>query len=281
MNKNLGKIYKQIRVSRGLTILDAAGLTVDKSFISKFENGQSDISLTRFIQILENIGMNISSFSEIAELDKIDFSKWMLEVSNEFYEMNYPSLFETKNSSLKMFSKTNNKIYKINSILISAILQAENLDTVNEDDISFINEYLFNIHEWSLYEYRIFSNLIHVMPEEISDKYLNEIFTKYNNVSIEKQIYIIRTIENRIVLSVDTNEIENGYYWLNKLNEITIPQGESYLTIKKRLLLGMLKIIDGKPIIGRKIVEDEITNLKKSGFEIKAEYHKTQLEKII
>lgn len=58
----VGEIFQEIRKNRGLTITEAAGKAVDRSFISKFENGQTDISLTKLIQILHNIGLTLSEF---------------------------------------------------------------------------------------------------------------------------------------------------------------------------------------------------------------------------
>lgn len=58
----MGELFKQIRISKRLTLKDVAGDYLSISFLSKFERGESDISLSRFFQLLEQLDVSVEEF---------------------------------------------------------------------------------------------------------------------------------------------------------------------------------------------------------------------------
>lgn len=52
---DIGSLTKKIRLSKKLSLKDVAGDYLSVSFLSKFERGESEISLSRFLCILENL----------------------------------------------------------------------------------------------------------------------------------------------------------------------------------------------------------------------------------
>lgn len=53
--KNLGKVFKELRESRKISLRKATGGRFSASLLSRFENGQSEISAPKLITALENI----------------------------------------------------------------------------------------------------------------------------------------------------------------------------------------------------------------------------------
>ena len=54
-----GKLYRQLRKERGYTIAHVADEQNSRSFISKFEQGASSISIHRLERLLENIHVTV------------------------------------------------------------------------------------------------------------------------------------------------------------------------------------------------------------------------------
>lgn len=51
--KHLGKLFKKYRVSRGLTLRDIAEAGISTSQLSRFEQGKTDLTITRLALVLE------------------------------------------------------------------------------------------------------------------------------------------------------------------------------------------------------------------------------------
>ena len=60
--KNSGEIFKRFRESRGLSLKDVANDNLSKSQLSRFENGQNDLTLNKFIMALNAINVSINEF---------------------------------------------------------------------------------------------------------------------------------------------------------------------------------------------------------------------------
>ncbi|MDR2660981.1 MAG: helix-turn-helix domain-containing protein [Lactobacillaceae bacterium] len=270
----IGNIFKTIRKKRGLTISDAAGTDVDRSFISKFENGRSDISMSRLILILKNIGMTLSEFSEQISRDKNDLVPLLTKIGEAFYQEKYDWLRELRSIQQTFWIQTHNKVYKLNVILISSILTSVDNKEIKQEDIGFIVDYLFDVGEWQKYEYQLFSKIINVLPVRVIDQYLNIAIKKYPTIDSSIQISVIKALENRIVLSLE-EDIDDGKYWYQKLLSLDMPEGEAYLVIKRRLLFGMLDIKNSQnKENGIHLVQSEIKLLNQIGFHKMADYHK-------
>ncbi|EGF47781.1 transcriptional regulator xre family protein, partial [Lacticaseibacillus rhamnosus MTCC 5462] len=53
--KNFGATFRYLREARGISLSSLADDVVSKGMISKFENGTSDLSTTRFFHLLDAI----------------------------------------------------------------------------------------------------------------------------------------------------------------------------------------------------------------------------------
>lgn len=278
----VGEIFQEIRKNRGLTITEAAGKAVDRSFISKFENGQTDISLTKLIQILHNIGLTLSEFSEEITQNENNLEMFLTRVGTLFHSRNFESLKEMQLSQKIHWQQTHNKIYKVNFILISSLININQNPSVSPANVQYIVNYLFDVGEWRCYEYQLFSRVIHILPINIIDYYLSIIVTKYNDLDKAIQVAIIKSLENRIVLAIDNNDLKFGNHWYQVLLKFDIPDGEAYLTIKRKLLLGMLYIMDSRERSrGIHVVQQQIALLREIVFVRMAAYHQDQLDQFI
>ena len=64
--KHWGKLFKKYRVSRGLTLRDVAKAGVSTSQLSRFEQGKTDLTITRLALVLEEMNVPIAEFMHVA-----------------------------------------------------------------------------------------------------------------------------------------------------------------------------------------------------------------------
>lgn len=67
---NEGKLFRKLRKDRGLSLEQVADEMNSVSFISKFEKGNSNISMHRLERLLQNINVSFEEFLYLRELDK-------------------------------------------------------------------------------------------------------------------------------------------------------------------------------------------------------------------
>lgn len=59
----LGELYKELRVARGLKLKDVARENLSISQLSKFENGQTMLAADKLLLAIQGIHMSFSEFS--------------------------------------------------------------------------------------------------------------------------------------------------------------------------------------------------------------------------
>ena len=59
---HLGEIFREFRTNRNISLKQIADNTVSASQISRFERGETDISLSRFLRVLDNMHVEMNEF---------------------------------------------------------------------------------------------------------------------------------------------------------------------------------------------------------------------------
>lgn len=60
--KNFGEIFKKFCESRGLRLKDVAKAGISTSQLSRFEKGETELAVSKFMLILDEINMPIDEF---------------------------------------------------------------------------------------------------------------------------------------------------------------------------------------------------------------------------
>ena len=64
--EHLGKVFREFRTSGNYSLKEAAGESCSTSQLSRFELGESDLAVSRFFEILDNIHVTIENFMDKA-----------------------------------------------------------------------------------------------------------------------------------------------------------------------------------------------------------------------
>ena len=66
---HLGKVFRDFRTNRNVSLKQIADEAVSASQISRFERGESDISLSRFLRVLDNMHVEMNEFMDAVRGD--------------------------------------------------------------------------------------------------------------------------------------------------------------------------------------------------------------------
>lgn len=61
---NLGQVFKNLRTNRHISLKQISDETVSASQISRFERGESDLSLEKFLTALDHMHIEVSEFMD-------------------------------------------------------------------------------------------------------------------------------------------------------------------------------------------------------------------------
>ena len=64
--EDLGKVFREFRISKNYSLKEAAGEACSTSQLSRFELGESDLATSRFFEILDNIHVTVENFMDKA-----------------------------------------------------------------------------------------------------------------------------------------------------------------------------------------------------------------------
>lgn len=167
-------------------------VSVTKSFLSKFENGQSDISISNFMALLNRLNSSMDDVYAI-EGTSNDFSSLLLQTQAAYQSNDVLILATLRDAELKKWELTNINFHKCNSIMLDG-LRANLVDElIPAADSQYIYDYLFEVEFWGVYEIELFGNATYVLSSQNMAYLLNEILhktTKYSNFEKIKKLVL-------------------------------------------------------------------------------------------
>lgn len=160
-----GQTFKNIRKSKGMTLKEAAGESVSSAQVSRFENGQSMITVDLLYELLNNINTTPQEYYFLMGADpeeKLrDFFYRIIELNGSFQETE--ALEDEKNQLLENRPGPDDweqfMVYFIDNLI--RIRTDEPLD-----ENHYVRDYLMRIENWGERELRIYAMFGFVLPVE-------------------------------------------------------------------------------------------------------------------
>ncbi|MDK8143002.1 Rgg/GadR/MutR family transcriptional regulator [Streptococcus parasanguinis] len=238
----LGELYKELRVARGLKQKDVARKGLSIAQLSKFENGQTMLSADKLLIAIESIHMTFEEFGH--KLNNYELPKDIIlgkKISSLFLKQDIKGLEYLLTEVLQ--SEETDQYQRIQSFIIeNAIHSLDQNYEINIEDRKVLVDYLFSIESWTWFELYVFGNTMTLISDEdllFFGRNLSERTKEYSflthNLNSLKLAYvnligelILRKIYEQVPLLI--NELENLLFPYDLL-EI--------------MLLKFLKLIDG------------------------------------
>lgn len=265
---NLGELFRELRVARGLKLKDVAGRNLSQPQLSKFENGQTMLSADKLLIAISSIHMSFSEFEHAYnQYEDSAFFKQAKTISSLHSAKDLDGLYRLLNENV-----VNNESYNIYNRLNRLVIKCAiyNLDSnyiVSQDDIELLTTYLYDIENWTEYELYIFGNTLDILSDSdliFLGKTLIERDSLY--LAIPNNRYRCQIVLLNLIFSLLQRE-QNYYadYFMKHLESII-----NYQDMFSKTVLIFLKMVldyQDKKISDINTIKEYISNIKAVGHD--------------
>lgn len=275
LNQNIGAAVCAIRVNKNLMLKEVTGGLFTVSQLSRFEQGKSDLTISKFLIVLENLNVQIDEFQGFYDsYTQSDAHSFRKELSIAYATRDYKKIKEIlKYWEQKTKKEPLIKHFKVNMIVISTILAVAQNSKVLDSSISFLMEYLDDIEEWGRYELWIFANCIRFFDYNALKYYGQRILSKVNffRSSHQNEQIFLRTNLNLIDTWLYKEELSQALKYIKYLKEVDIKVDFFYEKIILKYHDGHYNLLFGRKKDGIDKMEECINTLRIFDFEAEAQ----------
>ena len=281
--KNLGKVFKELRKSRKISLRKATGGRFSASLLSCFENGQSEISAPKLITALENIH---ASMEELLFLARGFHQDAYSEFRNRIFEAIDPqdltslsTLYQREYQQIP-FSK-NKQEHILNAILIKSYMKAiDETVTLTSEEERVLHDYLFSVEIWGLYELSFFSSCSPLLSVQLLTKYTREMLRKSDFLQgVGKNRNMMHTLLlNGFMVCIEVDDFTNALYFKKQIEKNFFEENETYFRIVYLWAEGLLDSKQGRAEEGQRKMEDAIRIFEMIGCSRSADYYRSAMK---
>lgn len=221
---NYGKEFKKIRLEKQLTIAETASGIMSISLLSKFERGLCEITVAKFVKILERVNVTLSEFDMIvSNFEKSRMNQLLDSLHEAYSKKEFDKVEDIVNSEFTLWKNSQNIRHRYNYIMLSIVYdELTDKKLTNQNDIELLTDYLFSIDDWTHYELILYGNSVAGLKFDAMVLLSSELIrkTKYfqNNETHRKMI--AQTLLNSAITCLMKNELEKSLKFQNDVSQL-------------------------------------------------------------
>lgn len=254
-----------IRKQKGITLKKLADNICSVSFLSKFERGDSDITLGLMTRLLEKLMMNFDEFLYIHHDFQPDKLEHFFKTARTAYlNRDVKQLQQLKNEALKKWKQYDVETYHYNALLIevyeSIADKQYTSEGIEEYDIHLLSDYLFRVEVWGYYELTLYNGTLLLLQPDMVIMLSRTAYEKsarfrdYKKVNDAITAVLFNTI---IYLLGPVNRFHEGFTFQKEFSEfisyletIAIPESNLMERVYLLELKGVYDIRTGNKVEG-------------------------------
>lgn len=282
--ENYGSIFREMRQSRQMSLKQVADEMISLSQLSRFERGESDITLEKLLSILGKIKVAPLEFLNRVFDYQVDAQVHLLrDMMRSHYQKDIEKLKKLSLSQKAIFEKDKTqRRAKLNHILIEgAICEHQKEYQMTKENLDFLSDHLFCTTVWGIDElilvgnlYRFYDNqtIQYLMKEVLERHYFYESST-YKNVI---EISLLNVMETMI----ERECFEEAEYYLKKLEPLLDNERKAYQRILMLYEKGYLKFAKGHQKEGLRQMQQAIACFETIGCDYHVTYFKDHMAQV-
>lgn len=245
---NIGTMYRDLRTERGLTLKDATTGEISYSQLSKFERGETSITIHHLVNLVHNLGISFAEF--IVAIEKFDspYKLYIEEIDSAYKQGDIAALNAIAQTQENLYDETNQILFKYNAIMTKLLLNDLTEVEIPEADKHLISEYLLKCSVWTSYEVILLGNSLRGLTKSLQDVLIADMIAKLPTIQEGNPLkaHILSILINVCfdrLRSEETDEVNdimaaiqpqlstNAYYFKNRLlflkGIVAIVQGQT------------------------------------------------------
>ena len=212
---SLGKIFRDFRINRSISLKQIADENISISQISRFERGETDISLARFLKLMENMHVEMSEFMDAVHgndrSETIRFMRQLIPLEYKRDKAGFQRLFDEQKEKYEKSPSVYQ--YHLNMILAkSFICKCDDKVPFPGEYLDDVTDYLFSVEEWKIYELILVGNLYLFIDIPLLHSMGREIVNNYSKNKANAQLVVI-TLLNIWETCIHRGELETAAYY--------------------------------------------------------------------
>ncbi|MET3558461.1 Rgg/GadR/MutR family transcriptional activator [Streptococcus rupicaprae] len=278
MLPNYGQIFKEFRINRHFTLKQVANEHVSLAQLSKFERGETDLSLTKFISALDAINVRVTEFMDrVNNYQRIQQAETMNKMLSYFYRGDIDGL-NNLIAIEKEKSEKNLTTYRhrLNAIMFKgAIAQLENHHQMESSDLEFVSDYLFSVENWGVDEVLLVINLASFYPTELVVMRTRKIIenkTFYQELP-KNQKLVEEVLIDTVLLCLSRKELKYVPEFIDHLSSMLEGENSAYRRIIFHYIKGFYNYLKGDNS-GLALIEEAIAMLETLNYPLRAKYYR-------
>ncbi len=186
LDKQLGNLLKKFRLNAKLSQKELSENIISRSTYTRVEYGETKISSTDLIQILDRLNLNYVEFFYLIEQDKTE-KRLTLEESQQLGSNPNTTTQDLQNfyiKNMKKYKETNDMFYYFSAIFAKVLLQ-----DVTEKELTTIYNYLNNKEIFTFFDFSFLGNVIVYMDSERVYHLTNKMLPQLQNINPDLKAY--------------------------------------------------------------------------------------------
>lgn len=274
-DNHIGTLFNNLRKNKKMSLKDVSGDLISLSFISKFERGESEISLARFLLLLNNLNVTIYEFHHLYQYEyPNEIEDLMTKVSINFSKRDISGFKEILREENEKYQSTGKKRYLYNSIMLKTFIADLTNTPLDKEDITTLTDFLFGTEYWSKYERLLLGNSMPSINIDSLNLLLKELLKDSEKVTLTESNYILKIelILNAVDDAFKRKRVDYAIEYLTYLETIMVPSVKQvYEKILLDFYLTMIRLIKDKDERAKKEVVDIFQCLRTLSLESIAE----------
>ncbi|CCW41090.1 helix-turn-helix domain-containing protein [Streptococcus agalactiae] len=218
--KNYGKILKELREDKGISLSSLAkSAQLSKSTLSRFENGETQIGIDKFIKALQTLEVGVT-INEVSILD----SKVKAGTSNtDLEQLTLLESYRDNEDIMRIFSFQKQQScdrIESNVLKILAKLFISNLGLnmrLPQDEINLVVTYLNGVTQYNDFYFKVICYFQDILPEDV-------ILNKISNMTKEQLPYsksLVNLLIKQVIITLEKDSVDKAIVFADLANKVS------------------------------------------------------------
>ncbi|VTS42756.1 DNA-binding protein [Streptococcus porcinus] len=278
----MGEVFKMLRTSRNISLKETTGDEFSPSMLSRFENGESDITITKLLVGLANIRTDLDEFVYLVNgFTMSPYNELKSNIWDAISKNKLATLHQMYTKELDNYHLLKKEIFFLNALIIkSQMLFLDEHTQMTKEEEQFLYDYFFSVDIWGNYELKLFSDISLLLPLEMYIKYTREMLNKIDFLGdFGKNNNLVNSILlNGMFKSNKEKKVSSAAYFNNMIKKNFFEENDTYLRIVYMIAEGQYKYCKGEKDIGLQQIKVAIDILKVLNCDESAEYYSNSLQ---